>query len=234
MKKVGIILLLLIMSSCAAKKVTIEEIGNSKSISVYETTKDFINNVMQLNAKIIIKEESKKHIKVSKIFDSKTELKIKNWRSFWAIEYNNELYFNLLYSKELLRERVFAKLDIKGKLCAVIIDKDSPEILKPSKHSNVHVGARSISIDIYKSKREQPLGKHHWKDKNGNSKAILLIETVYLVPKFASRKEGSFGFYLNYSFLKDLIKDYNIKNVGNLKDVNFERVIEIIHEINRQ
>ena len=82
MKKLLLILILLVYS-CGSNNLITEEKINSKPISLYKTTRDYINNnPMQINPKVIIKEEGKEYIKIKYIFNNDTDFKVKKWKGF--------------------------------------------------------------------------------------------------------------------------------------------------------
>lgn len=228
-----IIIFLLVLSSIysCGSQLTLREIRNAESIIIYDTSEDYVhNNPMKINAKAVINKGSKQYISFKKIFNSDTGKVIKKWDWFWAINYEGDNYFNLLYSKDLKRARTFVKFNIEGEICAIIIDKNSSDVLKNITNQNIAFtnnpkAGIGVSFNIFdKTNKNQ-----------ANKKVIFIIETNVLAPKFGARKAGSFAYYLGYSRLKDLIKDNNIKiDYDKISDIPFKKVIKIIESLNKK
>lgn len=227
MKNLIIVFILISLYSCGTQKASVTEIANAKPIILYETTKDFVNdNPMQLKASAIIRNESNKHFTIKKIIDPISGMKIKRGISAWSIKYKGNNYFNLGYSGDLNHWKSYAKFDIEGRICAIIIDENSPNVLKTN---GTYYGGGLTGVLIGESTK---WGKS-WKDKKGNRKKILFIDTKRTLRKNAGRNPGSLGNYLTRKQLKELIKNNNIKvDTDRIKDISFEKVIEIIEMIN--
>ena len=229
MKKLILIITLVSLYSCGTQKASQAEIAKSKPIILYETTNDFTtNSPMQIKANAVIKKESNQHITIKKIIDPISGMKIKRAISAWAIKYNGNNYFNLGYSNDLNNWKSYAKFDIEGKICAIIIDKNSPNILK---NSSTYYGGGLTGVLIGESTK---WGKN-WKDKKGNKKKILFIDTSNTLNKINGRNQGSLGNYLTRKDLKELIKKYQINiDTNNINEISFEKAIEIIKMINNK
>ena len=227
MRKFVLIIALISLYSCGTQKATVAEIASAKPITLYKTTGDFINNnPMQLNASAIIAYKSDQHITLKSIIDPVTGMRIKNATSAWAIKYNGKNYFNLGYSDDLNNWNSYAKFDIEGKICAIFIDENSPNVLKAS---STYYGGGLAEVLIKESTK---WGKN-WKDKNGNKKKILFIDTNKLKVVNGRRNTGSLGNYLTREQLKELIIKHRINfNINNIKEISFEKVVEIIKLIN--
>lgn len=227
MKRLLFMAMLIAFTSCGTQKASLAEIANAKPVILYKTTTDFLDkNPMSLDASIIIKNESDQHITVKSIIDPKSGLKIDRGISAWTLEYNGDYYFNLGYSMDLNHWKSYAKLDIEGTLCAVIIDENSPNILKTNGTS---YGGGLTGVLIGESSK---WGKN-WKDENGNKKKILFIDTRNVLPQIMGRNSGSLGDYLTRKQLKKLIIEHEIRvDTDEIKDIMFEQVLEIIKTIN--
>ncbi len=227
MKKLIITFTLISLCSCGTQKASVTDIANAKPIILYETTNDFVNdNPMQIKASAIIINESNKHFTIKKIIDPISGIKIKRGISAWSIEYKGNNYFNLGYSGDLNHWKSYAKFDIEGKICAIIIDENSPNILKTN---GTYYGGGLTGVLIGESTK---WGKN-WKDKNGNKKKILFIDTKRTIKRNANRNPVSLGNYLTRKQLKELIIKNNIEvDTDEINDRSFEKVIEIIGMIN--
>jgi hypothetical protein len=121
------ILFIAIISFQAHEAQTLDTIP----VSLYETTKDFINNKKRgVNAVALVRQQSSTHIFVKKIVDVTTGKKIKKSMTSWAIEHDGDSYFNLSHSSDMHQPNVFIKLEITGTYCAAFIDEHSAPVVK--------------------------------------------------------------------------------------------------------
>jgi len=226
-KLLTLVVLINLLYACGPQKATLTEIQTSKPVKLYETTKDYLNNnPMDVHVRAVIKDSSKQHITVKKFIDAETGLKNKKALSAWALNYNGKNYFNLGYSDDVNHWRSYAKFDIEGRYCAIIVDDNSPVVLRTN--GNYYGGGLTGVLISESSKWNK-----NWKDKNGKKKKIIFIDTQKIKPKLMNRNPGSLGNYLTRRQLKKIIKAYNIDvNTDKIKDVSFEKVIEIINYIN--
>ena len=216
MKKIIYFLIVFSLYSCGVEKATPKDVNTAKKISVYKTTSDFLNkNAIEVN--VVFNTEDKQYFSVSKMFDSHG-IVLKKWNTFWAFKYKNNIYFNLLYSKDNQHNNKFVKLDVIGNKCLVLIDKNSPKFLKNIEYPFGLSSALAI-------------GNIYWKDKQANKNIILIIETDIFAPSFGRRPSGSFAYFLNKGRMKDLIKKYNIKNIK-VANLSFEDAVTLIKQIN--
>ena len=227
MKKTVLILCLLSLISCGVSKVPTEELHTLDAVSLYETTDDYLNRKpMAVDAGVLIKDQSDQHITIKGIFDRKTGEKIDKGISAWAMEYKDENYFNLGYSTDVNHWSSYAKFDIEGKYSAIIIDDDSPYLLKTT--SNAYGGGLAGSLIA-----ESVKWNKNWKDENGNKKRILFIDTEDISPKMLNRNASSHGDYLTRKQFEKLMEEAGIKlPEEKIRDIEFEKVIEIIEAAN--
>lgn len=199
-----------------------------RTIVAYDNTTSFLKRDGMLNVIGIVKSESEKHIQMKKIINPNSE-KSKKGMHPWAIQYNNEDYFNLGYSNDVNNWNVFAKFDIVGKYSAVFIDKDSPKVF----FNNGITYGGGVSGALFK---ESVKWNKAWIDQNGDKKRILLIDSRIYTPKNASRVEdGILGNYLTRDQLKELITTNKIDVQGKApKDLSFEEVVKIIQKLNEE
>lgn len=229
MKRFIIIFTLISLYSCGTQKASVTEIANAKPIILYETTSDFVNKKpMELKVKALIESKSNKHITFTKLIDPSSGNIVKLNVYIWAVEFNGKNYFSLDFSTDLPKPNTYVKFDIEGKICAIIIDKDSPSILK---ENNINYG--NVVADIIVSGISEKTT--NWKDKNQKLKKILFINTDDILEKDINRYPNLIGDYLTRKQLKYLIKSNNITiHSDKIKDVSFEKIIEIIEIINNK
>ncbi|MCP4176773.1 MAG: hypothetical protein GY756_03325 [bacterium] len=197
-------------------------------VVLYETSEDFMNKIrLDVEATAILYEKSDKHLDIKKIFNKNTGKKIKNFKSVWAIKYNNEKYFNLLYSDNLKQKRVFVKFDIIGKYCAVFINKDTPKIVLKG-------GGKALALFFGLSgalANEIIKDFSGYKDENGNR--LLFIDTTKIEEGLGYRYSSSLGNFLNKKELKELTIDIpELLEKVNSKEITFEEVVDLINSLN--
>ncbi len=197
-------------------------------VKLYQRTVDFSrNNVWNIDAIALIKNESEYHIQIKQIIDSKTRKNLKGGALTWALEYNGHKYLNLGYSDDLNNWNYFLKFEIVGKYSAIIIDDSLPTIIK---NGDGHYGGNLTGAAI---KLVTKLG-NIWRDENNETKKILFIDTS----DFHSLKVGSRNAYCseaNYLTRKKLNEIMKVKFPNlNVNEVPFEKVIEIINSLNEE
>ncbi len=233
MKKTTILFLFIpFLYSCGVQKAIQQDIDISVPIEIYDTTTDFVNKTpLNISAKAVITNESNQHIKIKTIIEN--GYVIKNWKYFWAIKYKNNIYFNTLYSKDMGGATLFVKLDLQGDICSIILDKNTPKAisvedhLKSAAYSTGGLVGASLLLTV-----SSP--QYKWKDKHGNEKIIVLIETKFLAPAFGKRKPGAFAYLLNRRNFKALINEYHIQTKKKIKELKFEDVMHIVDLLNEK
>lgn len=228
MKKIALILFVLSLASCGIKKIPLSELDTLDSVELYETTTDFLNKQpMTDNAGVLIKDQSDQHITIKGIFDKKTGEKIDKGISAWALKYKDNNYFNLGYSTDINHWNSYAAFDIEGKYSAIIIDDNSPSILKTT--STAYGGGLAGSLIAESLKWNK-----NWKDKNGVKKKILFIDTQDISPGMLNRNASSHGNYLTRKQFQKLMDEIDMSlPEEKIKDIEFEKVIEIIETANK-
>lgn len=120
----------------------------------------------------------------------------------------------------------YAKLDIEGKYSAVIIDENSPYILRTTSN-NYGGGLAGVLI------AESLKWNKNWTDKNGNKKKILFIDTQDISAKKLNRNASSHGNYLTRKQFQKVLDEINMTlSEEKIKDIEFEKVLEIIETAN--
>lgn len=78
------------------------------------------------------------------------------------------------------------------------------------------------------------MGKN-WKDKNGNKKRVLLIDTEDVRNKNGIRNQSSIGNYLTRKqFEKIMHESGSTLRNEKIKDIEFEKVLELIKILNER
>ena len=228
MKRILLLLTIFLFASCGVQKVPLNELSSLKPVKLYETTEDYLNNrPMNLNAGILLKDQSEQHLTVKGIFDRQTGKKIKAGLSAWALEFNDTNYFNLGYSNDVNHWKSYAKLDFEGKYSLIIIDENSPYILRST--SNSYGGGLAGALIAESLK----WGKH-WEDKNGIKKRILLIDTEDISSQSGNRNRSSHGNYMTRKQFQKILEETGISlTEERVKDIEFEKVVEIIETANQ-
>ena len=90
MKRIAFFLCILSLASCGVQKIPSNELNTLDAVTLYETTTDYLNKKpMEVDAGVLIKDQSNKHITIKGIFDRKTGEKIDKAISAWALEYRD-------------------------------------------------------------------------------------------------------------------------------------------------
>lgn len=229
MKKIVLILSVFSLLSCGVKKIPLNELHTLEAVKLYETTEQYLKEQpMNVDAGVLLKDQSDQHISIKGIFDKKTGEKIDRGISAWALEYKDENYFNLGYSTDVNHWNSYAKMDIEGRYSAIIIDDNSPNILKTT--GNTYGGGLTGGLIAESLKWNK-----NWKDKNGNKKKILFIDTRDISSKQLNRNASSHGNYLTRKQFQQLIDETGISvPEEKIKDIEFEKVLEIIETANEK
>lgn len=228
MRKATLLITLLILTSCGVK-IPLSELHTLEPIKAYETSNDFLaKKPMTAKLGVFVMEKSKQHITTKGIFNLDTGKINKMGESAWAIEYKGENYFSLGYSDDVNHWNSYAKFDIEGKYCAIIIDENSPSILNST---SVTYGGGISGFLLSESRK---WGKN-WKDKNGNKKKLLFIDNEDVKNKFIGRNPSSHGNYLTkQQFQKILHVTGTAMSDEKIKDIEFEKILELIKTANKQ
>lgn len=193
-------------------------------VILYETSVKFMYDIKaDFDATAIIKDVGDNYIQIKKIVDPSNEA-IKKWKSYWAVEYANNKYFNLGYSSDLNQWGTYVKFDLIGKYCAIFIDADSRKIV--SGGGNLY-GGDLMGVMIAGTHK---WGKN-WVDANGHKKKILFIDTSYMEAGMFTRNDSSPGNLLTKEKLTEIMgtayPDIDVKTIS------FEKVVDIIKELNQ-
>ncbi|MBV2166912.1 MAG: hypothetical protein KUL76_10330 [Kaistella sp.] len=143
---------------------------NYKDFKYYYIYEDYVSNkpiepVVNTEVKTLTSE----YIIVGKKVDKETNKKSKNKEgSSWALQYNNDLYFNMVYAQYIYKFDTFSKFDIIGKNYMLIVlneKTDKKAIGNPTPYGGSIVGS-VLNMKPYSS----------WFDANGDSHKVLLID----------------------------------------------------------
>ncbi len=220
---------MLILTSCGVQKVPLNELHTLEPVKLYETSNDFLNKQsLENELGILIKDKSDQHITTKGVFDLNTGEKSKRGISAWAIEYNDNHYFNLGYSNDVNHWGSYAKFDIEGKYCIIIIDDNSPYILQSTSQT---YGGGLAGVLMAESLK---WGKN-WKDENGNKKRLLFIDTEDVQNRMMNRNESAYGnYFTKRQFNKILEETETVLTDEKIKDIEFDRIIELINKANKK
>lgn len=195
-------------------------------VILYSTTREFLSdNPIKTDAFAVVERFSTNHFKIKKFIDENGK-KIKGGMSAFAVKFEGESYFNLFYSTDVPNPTCYARFDIIGRYCAIIIDDKTPSFIRNGA-SYYPMGAGGALM-----KDSVKWGKA-WLDKDGNKKRILFIDTLKYVPEVGKRNGGSLGNYLTRSQLSEILEVHKIDIQGRkTKELSFEEVLQFINEMN--
>lgn len=143
---------------------------NYQEFKYYDIYEDYISNKpIEPIVTTVVKNITPEYIIVGKKINKETNKKSKNKEGLaWALEYKNDLYFNMIYAQYIYKFDTFTKFDIIGKNYMLIIlneKTDSKAIGNPTPYGGSIVGSL-LNMKPYSS----------WLDKNGNPHKALLID----------------------------------------------------------
>lgn len=143
---------------------------NFQEFKYYDIYEDYVaNKSIEPIVNTLVKSITPEYILVGKKIDKKTNKKSKNKEdSAWALEYKNDLYFNMIYAQNIYKFDTFTKFDVIGKNYMLIIlneKSDSKAIGNPIPYGGSILGS-ILNMKPYSS----------WFDKDGNSYKALLID----------------------------------------------------------
>lgn len=195
-----------------------------RSVKLFNTTKDYLNNTpYEAEVIAIVKGESSEHLWVKQFIDKTTRQKIKRSNSAWAIEYKGETYFNLGYSTDMNAWKVFIKLSIKGRYCAAIVNKNSPNIIKNAGMNSGGYGGGIMGASIASSSK---IGKNYV-DEKGLKNKILFIDTQKIKSASMARNTASLGDLLSKKQLFELAPELKDKET-----VSLEEAVKVLQKLN--
>lgn len=228
MKKLFFVSILYLLFSCEVQKLPANQLSNLKPVKLYDTTEDYLHRkAREVDAGVLVKNESHQHVTINGVFDLKTGVEIKRGISAWSIEYNGFNYFNLGYCNYLNNWQSFVKFDVEGKYCAIIIDEKSPDILNKTKgyygDTGMLLGSDLVKINT------------NWRNEDNTRKKVLFVDTAIKARQFGARNRGSLAYYLTRGQVEELLEIIDAKLVqGKIRDIDLEEVIEIIKMANRK
>lgn len=218
------ILFFTLFSSCSTPHKMIDPSDRS-IIKLYLSTEDYKNkNPSKSSTYTEIVEQTEQYIIIDRIYESLTNLPLKDARNPWAISYKNVIYFNMTYSLDYPGRNLYAKFDIEGKFCALIIDENtSPKITNGKYYGN---GLTSIiNKEISKTGRD-------WVDKESKKVRILVFNSTKI------DKDSIYGHKVAYA---KILTRKNINKLLNLtlsekiiSEMNADEVILLIQKINNK
>lgn len=203
--------------------------NNLKEFKYYSIYEDYVaNKPIQPPVNTEVKRITPEYIAVGKKFDKETNKKSKNKEgSAWALEYNDKLYFNMIFAQGIYKFDVFSKFDIIGKNYMLIIlneKTDKNAIGTPAPYGGSIVGS-VLNMKPYSS----------WVDSNGEAHQALLIDRQNPFRIKASGLKNVLA-YLVTSDKVAQIADNDTEVIAKLKDKSFklEDLINLINNLNNQ
>ena len=143
---------------------------NFQEFKYYDIYEDYVaNKSIEPIVNTQVKRITPEYIIVGKKINKETNKKSKNKEGLaWALEYKNDLYFNMIYAQYIYKFDTFTKFDVIGENYMLIIlneKSDSKAIGNPTPYGGSIVGS-ILNMKPYSS----------WFDKDGNSYKVLLID----------------------------------------------------------
>lgn len=186
-------------------------------VKLYKQLEDLLAGEPTRIVKLIPKEVANSHIRVKKFTSDIDKQDRREVRTSFALEYNGIKYFNLENSEDHHQSFTYVKFDIIGKYCAVIIDKNTPNIVKNG-------GGTYMGLSGFIGSESRKWNKY-WYDTYGLKRKILFINPEY------ENKEGRIIANLLTGKEVQLYFD-NTKSEEEIRRMYFEEVEELIKIVN--
>jgi len=223
MKKITLVtltFLVLFFFSCGVKFIPLEE---RVSVQYYLSQEDYKNKKISEIAYTSIKEKGKDYITIQNIFGL-DDKKVKEANMAFAIIIDNQIYFDMRYSKEYHNPEVYAKFNIVGTISALFIDDNTSNTIK---NGGVNYGGGLSGVLMSDADK---WGKN-WKDAKGNKHKIIVFNTDKFVDKNLDGR-----IFVHYKLLSQ--KNFNEVlgtqlSESEIDNLSFEKVIEIITDLNK-
>ncbi len=193
-----------------------------QAVSLFETTNDFLYDI-KTEALMELRTSGETYFVAKKILDVHSKEKIKGAGISWAIKRGEDYYFNLIYSHDIMTG-FFVKLDIIGRYCVAILDKDTYKKAKASAFNPYGGSALGLLANSSTSWNKVV------KDSADSKRYLIFIDTKLTEPKDFPRKESSYGNLLTRKKVAEMMKNNNVD--GPAKELSFEEVIELIKSEN--
>ncbi len=195
------------------------------SFEFYYGYKDFLEDKpVKSNVKGEITVISSKIFKVGTFRYKETDKRAKPENFTWAIKYNNDIYFSMMNAAYIYSD-YFVKTDIIGKKYWVIFLNEKTDRIAIGSNNPYGGGIVGAVLNM------KP--KNSWKDKNGNSYKILLID--FENPNIErSRPKDNNAYLVDKNKIIDLTKNDPI-TIQKLKDEKYtiEDFVEFIKANNK-
>lgn len=192
-----------------------ENYRNFKYYSLYE---DYVaNKPIEPFVNTIAKKISSEYIIVGKKFDKSTNKRSKKENLAWAFEYENKLYFNMIYAQYIYSWDTFAKFDIIGdNYMAIILDETKDR--------------KAIGME-----NRFRIPNSSWFDKNGNSFKVLLINRKNPFRVKGSGMENVLAHLIDADKVAE-ISNYDKEVIYKLtnKELSLEDLINLVNQLNKQ
>lgn len=170
------------------------------------------------SAEAVIREEKGAVFYIKEFFEPGSAVKLKRAFDCFSFVYNNDVYFNLKYSKDMQEQKAFIKLDRIGRYCMAFLYDNQ---VSPSGGPGISIGGGlggGIGVGLGGVSLSRAMqGSKHWTDQYGKKRRILLVDT---------KSSGSQGFYLTHKLLNDLLEQN--ERARNSKELSFERVVDFM------
>lgn len=185
---------------------------------LYLTTNDFlIDN--KTDAAVVIHSSGESYMVTRGMSDPQTGKKLKGIGAPWVIKRGSDYYFNMIYSNDIM-SGIYVKLDIVGRYCVSVLDKNTYGKVKGNSVNLYGMGALGIlasnSVTWNKS----------LKDSTDSKRYIVFIDTKEIEPRDSPKNEGSRANLLGRKKVAEMMQHNN--RDGSPKEMSFEEVIELI------
>jgi len=199
-------------------------------VNLFRTVEDFKKGLPSDSSAVAkVRRIEEDYVIIPKFFDSLTGKKLKGVNRAWALEWNGDLYFHMLYAVEYANPGVFLKFDkIGSKYCMIFIDDNSPNLIKnggPFYGGGLTGGAISAS--------QKGFGK--WTRKNGLRSQIVIASMEWNEDSEEALSQYKAG-KAHILYPRDFRRAFGLddQSISEIKEMTFEEVLDIIDAANHK
>ena len=202
--------------------------NNPELVSVFPTTVDFLNHE-STEYLLETRTEGDSYFTMKDLLDPQSKKKIKRGTSSWMIKRGEDYYFNLIYTDDTMNS-FFIRLDIIGRYCAAVLDKDMFNKAKADVNNYPFASFGAMGSGMWALSNNLVGWNRSLRDTTDSKKYIILINTDERFPKSFPRNDGSVGNLLTRKKVAQFMENNNMS--GEAKNLSFEQVIDLIKKEN--
>jgi hypothetical protein len=192
--------------------------ANEITARYYFTTRDYLDGKLSDSEVILVtREMGDDYMYVQDVLEKETRKRSKNGIKAWAIEYNGDAYFHLMYSEKTGIPRYYVMLDIKGTYCLAVMGQAFlPSLKKASPNLGVTGLVGTVAV-------AESWGAD-FADSTGALHKVLVVDTRDVLP-ITQNSPGEFlnraklKWFLGLKQLEGRLDEYSVEDILARADV---------------